>query len=487
VDRSIRELTRRQTLVQSGILLVLTSLAALAQPGTFTAAGNMSVPRQDHTATLLQNGRVLITGGVSGDNGTVWASAELYDPSTGTFAATGNMTAPRLNHTATLLPDGRVLITGGQSKSGYPPSVLLSAELYDPSTGTFTATADMATKRGGHSATLLQDGTVLIAGGYDFNGANVFISSAAIYDPSKGTFASTGNMTTGRAGLSAALLPSGKVFIAAGHNGDDEPLVTVEIYDPRTGAFSLAGETGFPSSVGPDIMSVLPNGKVLIDMITYDRTTPDTQLYDPASLSFILTGSMTTQGFFSSTLLSTGTVFTAGGWHADIYDPATGVFTRVGDLITGRTGHTATLLADGAVLLAGGSLVTSPSSYLNTAELFHPTVSTPSPVLYTLPGAAQGAIWHAATGAVTAPGNPAVAGEVLAMYTNNLIKGGVLPPQVAIGGRLAEILYFGDAPGYPGYSQVNFRVPIGLAPSTAVPVRMSYLGRASNEVTLAVQ
>jgi len=447
----------------------------------------MSVPRQGHTATLLQNGKVLITGGASEDNGTAWASAELYDPSTGNFTATGNMMTPRLNHTATLLPDGKVLIAGGQSKSGYPPSVLQTAELYDPSTGTFTATADMATRRGGHSATLLEDGTVLIAGGYDFNGANVFISGAEIYDPLKGAFTATGNMTSARAGLSATLLPNGKVFITAGHNGDDGPIIRVEIYDPHIGAFSLAGETGFPSSVGPDIMSVLASGRVLINMILYDRTTPDAQLYDPASMSFTLTGSMTVQRSFTSTLLSTGTVLTAGDWSADVYDPATGVFSRAGDLITARTGHTATLLADGTVLLAGGSSAINASSYLNKAELFRPSVATPSPALYALPGAAQGAIWHATTGDVADPSKPAVAGEVLAMYASNLIERGVIPPQVAIGGQLAEIVYFGDAPGYPSYSQVNFRVPNGIGPGATVPVRMNYLGRLSNEVTLAVQ
>ena len=127
------------------------------------------------------------------------------------------------------------------------------------------------------------------------------------------------------------------------------------------------------------------------------------------------------------------------------------------------------------------------SAYLKDAELFHPSMSTPSPVLYALPGTAQGAIWHATTGQVAASSNPAVAREVLSTYTSNLIEGGVIPPQVAIGGRLAEIPYFWDAPGYPGYSQVNFRVHNGIAPGSAVPVRLSYIGRTSNAVTIAVQ
>jgi hypothetical protein len=447
----------------------------------------MSVPRQGHTATLLQNGTVLICGGSGGYNGTVLASTELYDPATGTFSPTGNMTTRRSGHTATGLPDGRVLIAGGQSNIAYSFEVLHSAEVYDPSTGTFAATGDMKKERLGHSAALLADGRVLIVGGDGFVEGNLLISSAEVYDPRTATFTATGNTNTGRFGASAALLPNGKVLVAGGHNGDDGPILKIESYDPGTGAFSLAGETGFPSSVGPDIMSVLASGKVLINMVLYDRTTPDTQLYDPASMTFTLTGRMTVQRSFTATLLSTGIVLTAGDWSADVYDPATSVFTRAGDLISARTGHTATLLADGTVLLAGGSPAIAASAYLKDAELFHPSMSLPSPVLYALPRTAQGAIWHATTGQVATSSNPVVAGEILSTYTSNLIEGSVIPPQVAIGGRLAEILYFGDAPAYPGYSQVNFRVPNGIGPGAAVPVRMNYLGRSSNEVTLAVQ
>jgi hypothetical protein len=474
-------------MVRGAIFLILTSMA-LAQPGRFTTTGNMTVPRQDHSATLLQNGKVLIAGGSSGYNGTALASAELYDPSTGNFTATGNMTTPRLNHTATLLPDGKVLIAGGQTNNAYPPSVLRGAELYDPSTGEFIATADMVTRRGGHSANLLEDGTILIAGGYDFNGANVFVSSAEVYDPVKGTFTATGKMTTGRAGLSAALLPSGRVFITAGHNGDEGPITRVEIYDPGTGAFILAGETGFPGSVGPEIMSVLPNGKVLINMVSYDRTTPDAQLYDPASMTFTLTGSMTADhSYFSSTLLSTGSVLTVGGSSADLYDPASGAFTHAGDLINARAGHTSTLLGDGTVLVTGGTPTIFNSSYLNTAELYHPAKIAPTPVLYSLSGTTQGAILHAGTNRVVSASDPAIAGDALEIYGSGLLDGSVIPPQVSIGGRMAEVLWFGNSPGFVGLNQVNVRVPSGVAPGPATPVVLNYLGRPSNAVTIAVQ
>jgi uncharacterized protein (TIGR03437 family) len=115
-------------------------------------------------------------------------------------------------------------------------------------------------------------------------------------------------------------------------------------------------------------------------------------------------------------------------------------------------------------------------------------VFTP-PALFSVAGdgQGQGAIWHAATGEIASAGRPAVAGEILSMYTRGLAESGVIPPQVSIGGSLGEVLYFGTAPGYPGYYQVNFRVPGGVSPGSVVPVRLIYLGRPSNGVTIALQ
>ena len=125
----------------------------------------------------------------------------------------------------------------------------------------------------------------------------------------------------------------------------------------------------------------------------------------------------------------------------------------------------------------------------SNAEIYDPVVLVPAPQLFSVSGdgRGQGAIWHATTGEIASPASPAVAGEVLSMYTTTLVDGSVIPPQVAIGSRLAEILYFGAAPGYPGYSQVNFRVPGGVAPGAGVPVRLTYLGPSSNAVSIGVQ
>jgi len=260
-------------LLQNGTVLVAggyngsyLTIAELYDPfsDTFSYASPMVYPRQNPTAVLLSDGQVLVTGGFDGTSGAAafQNSSELYDPAYKTFALTGYMTDARWGHTATLLSDGKVLVTGGCTNSVTGQVVcdkfLASAEIYDPSTGEFTETGAMNTPRANHTATRLSDGRVLIAGGNDGNSS---LASAEIYDPATGTFSVTGDLGTARSGHTSSMLFSGKVLIAGGFS--DHQLASAEIFDPATGAFTeLASSMAVPRL--HHSATVLSDGKVLL-------------------------------------------------------------------------------------------------------------------------------------------------------------------------------------------------------------------------------
>jgi len=353
----------------SSIVTVTTSSAK------FSPTGNMLQPRGYHTATQLTDGKVLMAGGATRADplcaGGI-TSAELYDPNSGSFTKTGSLSAQRYAHTATLLQNGDVLLAGGFG-SGYDCEDLgepsqSSAEIYNPATGTFQTVGNMTMGRAGHTATLLANGKVLFVGGGDQGGSTLpFYGTASatseLYDPSANAFTSTGSMAAARFGHTATLLKNGKVLIAGGTDSySDSPLSTTEIYDPATGHFVHTGSMAIPRA--GHAAALLADGRVLITggfntgIINGQFGISSTaELYDPATGSFSTTGQMgVMREEHTATLLPNGLVLVAGGGSptAEVYDPSTGLFIPTSSMETERTGHSATLLSNGRVLVAGG-------------------------------------------------------------------------------------------------------------------------------------
>jgi N-acetylneuraminic acid mutarotase len=237
--------------------------AEIYDPATdgWTGAGGMATAREGHTATLLPNGKVLVVGGTD-NNGVALASAEMYDPATNGWSGAASMATAREDHTATLLPNGKVLVAGGRNGSitigGSAANVLTSTEVYDPATNGWSSAASMATARASHTATLLPNGKVLVAGGFQtVGGDEPPEASAEIYDPASDSWSSAAHMATGRETHTATLLDDGKVLVAG---GTDSTLT--EIYDPATDSWSGAGSMAIARAF--HTATLLPNGRVLV-------------------------------------------------------------------------------------------------------------------------------------------------------------------------------------------------------------------------------
>lgn len=267
------------------------------------------------------------------------------------------MSVARTGHTATLLSNGKVLIAGGYN-GGY----LSSAELYDPAANSFIPVKAMNAARSGHVATLLPNGKVLLVGGVGVGWT--FLSSAEIYDPATNAFTATGDLLAARESHTATPLGNGKVLIAGGHRGR-RPSVTIysstEIYDPATGRFTA----------GPDMTRIrhkheavlLADGRVLIaggaDERDGNGAYANAEIYDPVAGSFRATGNMNSARYKlqgTGVLLSNGKVLVAGGANrAEVFDPAASTFSyAAGDMETPRLFATATRLRNDQVLIIGG-------------------------------------------------------------------------------------------------------------------------------------
>ena len=416
-DRVIGNLPALLLFSLLALWLPCASQTAQAATNSFAYSGIMRVARQAHTATLLQNGKVLVAGG-STDGSDRVSSAELYDPATGTWAFTGDLTYARCNHTATLLPNGKVLVTGG-----YESGVQATAEIYDPATGVWTATQNLSIPRVGHTATLLPNGQVLVAGG-STTGSPGVVNTAELYDPSTGTWTTANHMMLERTGHTATLLPNGKVLVTGGNgDGNTGAQAAAELYDPTNGTWTSTGSLMTPRL--SHTATLLPNGQVLIAGGTYSSYATSylssAELYDPTTGIWTATGSLTYSRINdTATLLPNGKVIVTGGYltdalglaRAELYDPASGTWTLTGNMRAARFAHNATLLPNGKLLVTGGTGNAYPSpNSTATTELYDSAAGTFAP-----------------TGPLT---------DARALYTTTLLPNGMV---LSAGGYNGQIL-----------------------------------------------
>ena len=401
--------------------------------GTWTATGTMPDPRHSHVAILLPDGIVLVAGGhVAGRHR--YRPAELYDPATGSWTATASMDPPLYPIAATLLVDGTVLVVGPGSPSMtaqvYDPAtkswtatgdlarpgasyelittltdgtVLVTgkvgagpdhpaAELYDPGTGSWTTTGTMLRPHDGAPATLLLDGTVLVAGGGIAGDSTELYVPAGVTPPAglpagpaptdpsafpqlTGAWIATGSMNTPRIGHTAVRLLDGRVLVAGGSNEAEEHMTSAELYDPKSGTWSATADMLKPSYGFP--ATLLRDGRVLVgddDDPDADDRNIGAEVYDPASGTWTATGELISREDFdcceTATLLRDGRVLVTGREGAQLFDPDTMTWTATGKPITrGLGAGVAVLLPDGKVLVAGGGIY---PQMLDSAELYDP-------------------------------------------------------------------------------------------------------------------
>ena len=367
------------TSVTASIGTVSAGAVLAVSTDTWSAAPQMPTERvAGHTATLLDDGRLLVLGGVKASGGT--AAADLFDPSNSTWASVAPMSTVRSSHAATLLADGRVLVTGGSTVStgtaqGYINNA--SAEIYDPVANTWTATPPMSAARSHHTATRLADGKVLVVGGE--NALYLVEPTAEIYDPVANTWsAPRAQPVAPRSQHTATLLPSGLVLVAGGFdivNGLLTPAATAELYDPVLHTSASTDSHGVTTTIvtgGQDFTAAaamasahyghsatrLADGRVVV----VGGNTTQTEIYDPVGATWTTQGATAaTHTSHGAVLLNDGRILVVGGTQfaqpgAELFDPATGQWTAASQMLVARSNPTATLMPDGSVMACGGAL-----------------------------------------------------------------------------------------------------------------------------------
>ncbi len=400
--------------IGGGAVLVAAAPVGAATVGTFTSTGALATARADTQATVLTNGKVLVAAGLSGSGATAapTASAESYDPTAETWSSAGSLTTARYDATTTLLPNGQVLVAGGLTGATAPFGATNTAELYNPSSNTWSAAAAMTTARFGASATLLSNGSVLVAGGDTGNSTTATATNTAeLYNPSTNSWSAAGSLTTARAFASSTALSNGNFLVAGGEDGAGNAIATAEQYNPSTNSWTSAGSLA--TARHDATATLLPNGQVLVAGGENGTTVlTSAELYNPSNNTWSTTGSMATARFGATVgLLPDGTVLIAGGEDgssnpiatAERFNPSTGSFSATGSLGTARAFAASAVLSDGYLLVAGGESGSGSTTTTGSAELYYaglpPAITSSTSVSFT--------VGQSSSFTVTTSGSPA--------------------------------------------------------------------------------
>jgi len=354
-------------------------LAATLSFASWTPTGSTRSARASHAAVLLPSGYVLVVGG---SNNIPLASSELYNSASKTWSSTGNLNVARTSARAVLLANGMVLAMGGCINSDCLGSTTATAEIYNPSTGKWTTASSMLKGRAEFVAVLLSSGNVLVAGGcisYSANGCLAVTTAAELYNPSTGRWSATGALRAARMAMTATVLTTGKVLIAGGQTAANDALGSSELYNPAAGTFQLTGKLITPRS--GHTATLLTNGLVLmaggenVNGISIQKA----ELYNSSTGTFSATGNMpSNRQEHAAVLLSTGLVLVAGGNSVTsiattvlascaTYNPTTGTWTATSSMNSARVDHSLILLHTGHALAAGGD---DANNELSSAELY---------------------------------------------------------------------------------------------------------------------
>jgi hypothetical protein len=364
------------------LTLVLVSLGTTVVQQTrasaFITNNPMASPRYIHSATLLTNGCVLVVGGYANWLNKFLTNSELFNPATGTWSNAGTLppvgTYPNAHmaHTATLLTNGTVLVAGGMD--GF--NLFSQTELFSPASLSWAFTGGLNIPRAFHTATLLTNGMVLVAGGVD--STNAALASAELYDPASGTWAMTGVMTSTRKYHTAALLTNGMVLVTGGEDRFGNMLGSAELFDPASGTWTATGT--MTKTREYHTATLLTNGQVLVvggngGLVA----STNSELFNPTTGKWTATAALNFSHYHhTATLLTNGQVLIVGGnlanGTAELYNPANnGTWLVSSSLNTIRCFHTTTLLPNGQALITGGAFTVVAPSYNSGATGYSST------------------------------------------------------------------------------------------------------------------